>query len=402
MKKHLLFSTLIFVGLSQAGFAQTRATRTSVTNGNATNPFTWDCTCIPLPGDIIVINHAVVLDNDFAYSSGSLTINTGASLIGDVPTRAFALTGGGFTNNGTFTVGNFYHGGGTFNNAGTFTILDDMALGGTAVTNSSGTFHITDTLYINSGATLNLYGTINTTATISAGNLYNFGNFTGNDVWNSGIIGNTMGPGMDIDNLYTSGTVNNNSKIHCSLDVWNSENFTNSNQIVIDRNFWNGDTISGTATFTNNGTISIAMDLNNSETMDGSGDYCVSGTSSNAGTVNGTLDVCDLTGTNFDNNFGTIAGTVTFCSAGSCSIGIAEYNLLEHAVYPNPFNNVVNFETKENGLYTLLVMNSIGEIVFTTNFNGTRYNMDASGITPGVYFYRLKNEERVVSGTLVK
>lgn len=402
MKKHLLFGTLIFIGLTQAGFAQTRATRTSVMNGNATNPFTWDCTCIPLPGDVIIINHAVVLDNDFGYSSGSLTINSSGSLTGDVATRSFALTGGSFSNSGTMTVGNFYHGGGTFSNTGTLTSLNAFISDGSAITTTTGTFNVNDTLYINSGATLNANGTIYAKTTATAGHLNNYGTFTGDDVLNSGVLGNTSGPGMDIANLYTSGTVNNNSKIHCSLDVWNSEIFTNGNLIVIDRNYWNGDTISGTATFTNNGTISIAMDLNNSETMDGSGDYCVSGTSSNAGSVTGTLDVCDLSGTNFDNNFGTIAGTVTFCSAGSCSIGIAEYGLLEHAVYPNPFNNVVNFDTKENGLYTLTVLNSIGEVVFTTNFSGSRYNMDASGFIPGVYFYRLKNGESVVSGTLVK
>ena len=31
------------------------ATRTSIANGNATNPFTWDCTCLPTPGDNVII-----------------------------------------------------------------------------------------------------------------------------------------------------------------------------------------------------------------------------------------------------------------------------------------------------------------------------------------------------------
>ncbi|HLP11318.1 MAG TPA: T9SS type A sorting domain-containing protein [Flavobacteriales bacterium] len=402
MNKHLLFGTLMLAGLCQVGNAQTRATRTSVAAGNATNPLTWDCFCIPLPGDAIIINHAVILDSDFGYTSGSVTINAAGSLTGDIPTRAFALTGGSFTNNGTMTVGDFYHGGGSFSNSGTLTILNAFASDMTAVTTTTGTFNVNDTLYINTGATLNANGIIYAKTTASAGTLNNYGDFTGDDVFNTGMIGNTSGPGMDIDNLYTSGTVNNNSLIHCSLDLWNSETFTNGNSIVIDRNFWNGDTIAGSATFTNNGTISVAVDLNNSETMDGTGDYCVAGSSTNAGVVNGTLDICDLSGTNFDTNIGTIAGTVTHCSAGSCAIGVAENKMFEHAVYPNPFNTIINFETKINGAYKLNVTNSVGEIIFNLNFTGNKYSLDASALTQGVYFYSLSSEAGVVNGTLVK
>ncbi|HYG49265.1 MAG TPA: T9SS type A sorting domain-containing protein [Flavobacteriales bacterium] len=402
MNKYLLFATLMFAGLSQVAYAQTRATRTSVMNGNATNPFTWDCTCIPVPGDNIIINHTVVLDADFGYTSGSVTINAAGALNGDIPTRAFAYTGGSFTNNGIVNLGDFYHGGGTFSNTGLFTIQNAYAVDLTANTVNSGTFNVSDTLYINVNAIFTNSGTVNAPVIATAGTLTNMGTVNATDIFNSGTLNNNGGPGFTMDNLYTSGNVINNAEMQIDFDLWNSETFTNDNLIVIDNNFWNGDTIAGTATFTNNGTISIAVDLNNSETMDGSGDYCVAGVSSNVGTVTGTLDVCDLSGTDFDNNFGTIAGTVTFCSAGSCAIGIAENALFEHTVYPNPFNSAVNFETKENGSYSLVVMNSIGETVFTTSFTGNRYALDASAFTSGMYFYRLTGNTAIVSGTLVK
>src|SRR3989304_8258809 len=100
MKKNLLFSFLLSV-ISFAGFSQTA---TSIANGNWMNPFTWNCTCIPLPGYSVTINHSVALDTSWYVPSGGITINSGGSLIKNNSSRDLLVNGGSLTNNGTLDI----------------------------------------------------------------------------------------------------------------------------------------------------------------------------------------------------------------------------------------------------------------------------------------------------------
>ena len=71
---------LLFLVIPLTSFGQ--ITITSVQNGNASNPLTWDCTCFPTTDDDIIINHAVAMDVDWAITAaGSITVNNGASLM---------------------------------------------------------------------------------------------------------------------------------------------------------------------------------------------------------------------------------------------------------------------------------------------------------------------------------
>lgn len=117
MKKQLLVIALLFATVA----VNAQAVRTSIAAGLATNPFTWDCTCFPLPGDSIIINHAVILNNDFGYTSGAIIINASGSLTGDIPMRAFATYGTGrFENHGTFNVARVVLFGGSAHNTNNF------------------------------------------------------------------------------------------------------------------------------------------------------------------------------------------------------------------------------------------------------------------------------------------
>lgn len=113
---------LILLSFITATFAQAQATRTSIANGLGTNPFVWDCTCIPLPNDSIIINHTITLNVDFGFTDGAVVINPGGSLVGDSPNRAFAFSGGAnFINNGVFNVARVAFAGGKASSSGTFT-----------------------------------------------------------------------------------------------------------------------------------------------------------------------------------------------------------------------------------------------------------------------------------------
>src|SRR3990170_1480808 len=118
MKKNLLFSFLLSV-ISFAGFSQTA---TSIANGNWMSPFTWNCTCVPLPGYSVTINHNVALDTSMYVPSGGITVNAGASLTGNNAFRDIWVNGGSFTNNGTVNVRYLWTQTGSLANSGTVTL----------------------------------------------------------------------------------------------------------------------------------------------------------------------------------------------------------------------------------------------------------------------------------------
>lgn len=99
-----------------------QAVRTSIADGLGTNPFVWDCICLPLPNDSIIINHDIVLNIDFGFTDGAVVINPTGSLVGDSPNRNFAFSGAAnFVNNGVFNVARVAFFGGSAINGGTFT-----------------------------------------------------------------------------------------------------------------------------------------------------------------------------------------------------------------------------------------------------------------------------------------
>lgn len=399
MRKLLLGTLLLF---SVVAFAQEpNATRTSVGNGNATNPLIWDCLCLPLPGDNVIINSNVTLDLDWGYNSGSMTINAGKSLTGNNANRILAVGGGSFTNNGTVSIAFVYHNGGTFVNNATLNVTESFANGGTVTTVNNHTMTVTDSLYIVSTLTNN--HTLSAFGTAVSGTFNNNGGFTTGDLWNSGTVNNIGLPGLHMMNdVYSSGTINNSTHIEVMNDFWNSENVVNSDYIVVGNDLYTGDSVQLTATFTNNGLVSVAAGFYSNQTVNGSGDFCVAGTTANSGTISGTLDICDLTGGGFDLNVGTIAGTVTHC-ASSCAVGVQEEKEKQEVkVYPNPFENrlVVNVEGYENAKFSL--QNLLGQKLYSQNITG-KTEISVTDFESGVYFYTVTVENKVVSsGKLLK
>jgi hypothetical protein len=398
--RNLLLGTTMLISVSALA-QEPNATRISVGNGNATNPLIWDCVCIPLPGDNVIINTNVTLDNDWGYTSGSLTINAGKSLTGNASNRTLAVGGGTFTNNGTVSIALIYHNGGTFTNNGTLNVTESFANGGAVNTVNNQMMNVTDSLYI--VATLTNNNTLSAYGTAVSGTFNNNGGFTTGDLWNSGTVNNTGLPGLHMMNdVYSSGTINNSTHIEVMNDFWNSENVTNSDYIVVGNDLYTGDSVQLTATFTNNGLVSVASGLYSNQTVNGSGDFCVAGTTANSGSISGTLDICDLTGGGLDLNFGTVAGTVTFCSS-SCAVGTEEETEKQEVkVYPNPFENrlIVNVEGYENARFSL--QNLLGQKLYSQNITG-KTEIPVIDFESGVYFYTVTVENKVVSsGKLLK
>lgn len=388
MKQILLSAALLF---STCNFLSGRIVTTQA-NGNATNPFTWDCTCIPIDGDTIIINHALTLDVDYAFTMGGIQVNASGSLTGNANNRIFGVSGGYFINNGTVNMAYVFHNGGTFTNNSTITVTRNAGIDMAVTLVNAGTFNVNDTLLINTPATFQNNGSMTCPEVLNAGTFLNTGTVISDNFWTSGTLNHTAGLLQLSMSLFNTGNITFSAPSTITLDIWNAENFT-ANYYISARTLYNGDSIAGTATFTNNAIISLSQDLLNSETLTGSGDFCVANVTSNSGAINGTLDICDLTGGNIDFNTGTVAGTVTYCSS-SCTIGIAEEIEPAMSIVPNPSSDIINVTLPSATDGILRVVDITGKVVIESQFN-SQARISVADLAPGMYSVMITSEKEV-------
>ena len=110
MKKIKLF--LFFIAFCVFGTYNIWAiTVTSIADGNWSSSATWDCACVPSSTDQVIIQNQVALDSDITINpGGSLTVNSGASLVGTTSVITYVpdtSTPSYFTNDGTVDIGRF-------------------------------------------------------------------------------------------------------------------------------------------------------------------------------------------------------------------------------------------------------------------------------------------------------
>jgi len=365
-----------------------QATINSVQNGNASNPFTWDCFCFPSADDHIIINHNVAMDVDWIVNNGgSITVNSGRSLIQN-GAHVLAIDGANSTLNvaGEFKMENL-------------SVTND----GSVETTTSGTIRINNGIYVgNTGSYLNAGNTLDVDSLLTEGTFQQNGLLMGGDILNTGnfvlsgemmadSVGNTGN--MTFTGGYTyatafgsSGTATLSSGfIHTDGNMYSSGDFITSSGTLLEcaGSFYSGDTILGTALLDMNGLLTVAQDLYFSEDVQGAGDVCVNGDSYNAADVLGTLDICDATATmsGFDFNIGTVAGTITFCSPG-CSVGLKE-EIINWNVVPNPTSDFVKLIGIEN-VETIQVIDLAGSKVAEIKVENNKF--DVGHLHAGAYF----------------
>ena len=103
-----------------------------------------------------------------------------------------------------------------------------------------------------------------------------------------------------------------------------------------------------------------------------------------------------VVGTSTDNcvNSSTVTVTVDACT------GIAKNNYNSVQVYPNPSSGIFNIQTE--GTASLMVYNSLGQIVVEKSFNGTT-TIDLTSVNSGVYFVRVTSSNgTVINKQLIK
>ena len=424
MKKNyilILLGALVSINLSAT-------TYTSTANGNWMSFTTWSPFGVPIPGDIVIINHAVALDTSFAYSTGSISVNSSGSLIQNSPVRDIWVNGvnASFTNNGTTTIRYLLLSAGSFTNSGTFNVkaFENHI---TAANTVTGVLNGVDSLYNlgtlnNNGtikvvafyniSTLNNYGTIkglltvvdsmvnsgnflnDASALLQADSCTNYGSFTNNGVVNFNQFTNegtlTNANTLTFDDITNLGTFTNQGNLTGTNSMWNVEIFNNATagQITIGNGFLNVDSVNNTASFNNDGTFDIGDSFYNFNEITGSstGSFTVQDTSYNSGTMAGSFDFCDATppptSPYIDIILGSVDPAITYCTVG---ININN-NITVTKIYPNPTNGFINIISDKDVIVE--VYDVLGEKLMTTN----NKQIDLTSYQDGIYLVLLKDE----------
>lgn len=397
MKIFYTFALLLF-----AFGAYTQQSITSVSNGVATDPFVWDCTCIPQTGDDITINHNIQMNSDWLVNgSGSITVSNTGSLIEDAQHRGILFEGGVvFTNQGTTDMTNF-----AFTNG--------------AEAHNFGVLSLDSGLYVDQNSSFMNHGQVtDVDSTLIQGMFMNEGTYGQGDFLNEGMMTNTGY--IAADSLLNTGTLNTSAGNLTILDFGNTGelNVTGSSYIIVNDDFWNSGQLylaagrdirvandmsnshqSGTASINNDGLIEIGNDFSNIDTLRGSGVFCIANNSLNTGDVKETLDICDNTSVSyFDANTGNIEATVTNCVTG-CSVGIEEDVLSEKeiSIYPNPASTKLNIEADPN--YNMKILDVMGNVVMEQK---VQHSIDVSTLKTGVYFIKFIGPDKSKTIKLVK
>ncbi|MEI6766840.1 MAG: T9SS type A sorting domain-containing protein [Bacteroidota bacterium] len=394
MKRFLLFAAVCIISLS--AIAQ-KATRTSVANGLFNTATTWDCNCVPVDGDNIVVNTNVSLNLDWGYSSGTLTINPGASLIKDnsgVRSVWISMTGG-LINNGTFIVDNLLaHGAPIVNN-------DSMQIQGWF----ANYFGFTNNGVVNPVDSISNMGIINNAADgkivgthfLNNGIEMNQGKHIATYLLNVDTLNNTGH--ITASNFQNDGLVNSDGEIDVTINFYSNHHFHNNaaGNLHVTSNFLNADSIMHTCTFYNAGAVEVGSNWMNYDTIQGpsTGHFCVHGNTWNKGKMLGAFDFCDLSNLGsgvVDLNTGTIAPTVTKC-VFNCYSGIAMNSEVAVSVYPNPFTNnlIIDLGALTSGNVTIVLSDLQGRQVMSQEVQGAQtVSLNCNDLASGLYIYSIR------------
>lgn len=368
---------------------------TSVANGNWTNPLTWNCTCVPISGYSVTINHSVTLNTSMVFNTGGITINNTGSLMQDASLnrdiwinggymnnggkanfRYFLLSSGVGSNTGNFTVSAMTNSV-SYNNSGSIT-MDSMYVAGTFMNSANGRI-IGDS--ITNASTFTNYGRVNVTWSTNKGTFNNY-NYQG---------------GYSTTN---DGTYINSDSVVMTGSMWNKILFTNNTGALVrlTKNFHNYK-LGNTARFDNRGNVIVLDSWYNTDTVKGTntGTFTVSDTSANSGWMKGNFKFCDLTPPAFapfvDLNSGSISAAITWCATS----GINEYGIENNVIaYPNPSSG--SFTIKGTEKDKLILADELGRIIYTIELNENNgFSVNINGLENGIYFLRGNSVNRKIA-----
>ncbi|MEI6124392.1 MAG: T9SS type A sorting domain-containing protein [Bacteroidota bacterium] len=419
MKKCLLVLSIVFCfAIRSNGQAIT-----SVANGNWYNPTTWSCTCLPSPTDSIIVNHTVVLDNNFALNGGSITVGTNGVLKENTPGRYLVMNAGYIENKGKIKISRVGFFGGEFNNLDSC-LFYSVFYSGAYVTNQ-GSISGIDSLFIDAYFFNDASGIVTASETTVNDTLYNIGQLNFIDMWNTGVFYNynitrvynllstNIGENdeeLTYYNFSNTGEFENYGFMQGYIDASNFGYLLNDETatFVVENNFMNADTAAHLALLENEGEVYVGGNFYNLDTITGiNGRICVKMASTNAGAMNGSFDFCDLSGSGHPDlmvGAATISPDITFCTY-PCVEGttspVDPGNAL--SVYPNPTTNQLFFEFSDNVSNTQIVVTDVlGNVVFNqSGIQGKLITFTKGNLPAGFYFYLIKSDKQQFAGKII-
>ncbi|MDX1651192.1 MAG: T9SS type A sorting domain-containing protein [Brumimicrobium sp.] len=395
-----LYLLILLTGVTVSATAQN--TITSVADGQATNPFIWDCTCIPMPGDNVTINHDVQMNADWiSNGNGSITVSMGASFIEDAQHRTVLFDGGStFTNHGLTELTNIaFTNGAEGHNHSTLSLDTALWVGNGSTFMNHAVVQDVDSTYIQ-GMFMN-EGSYSHGLFLNEGMIDNSGYIAADSMLNTGTLNSSAGNIQVIAFANTGETnITGSSYMLVSGDFYNSGRFylATGRDVRIQNSLLNSNN-ADTAVIINDGLFEVANDFSNVDTLRGSGIFCIANASSNFGEVKGTLDICDNTSvSHFDFNSGNIEPTVTNCSSG-CSVGLSDNEITtEFSVYPNPAEDLLHISGP--GYSSIRIVDVTGKTVYEKLSPTDK--IDVSKFKRGVYFITFRGEKELITRKFIK
>jgi Secretion system C-terminal sorting domain len=257
------------------------------------------------------------------------------------------------------------------------------------------------TFAIGDGDSTNIYGTL-AGEKFAAGNPTNINH--GIILSDSLIAGDTFDNYglIDIDYFVTGGpTFINHSS--AAIVVTGQSTFSTTATNEVNATMVLGDLVTE-GTLTNNGDISVTNWTHGSGIANGTGGrYCISDCFINVDEISGTVDVCDATPGGFcDNDFGTIAGTVTFCAVGSCTnnVGIDEA-LDKPEIYPNPTSDFVQVNNLIAGS-TYQLIDAKGNLIYSGIILSETTVLNLANVETGVYFLKVQTADQSTVSKIIR
>ncbi len=167
--------------------------------------------------------------------------------------------------------------------------------------------------------------------------------------------------------------------------------------------------------FINNGSVGTNNWINSAMVTGNQGRFCIANYFINSDAISGNIDICDATpNTPMDVNAGTIAGSVTNCTAPACGLcpipnGIKDHFLIANAIriYPNPFSSTASIEINPallnsnlNLSFVMFIVN--GQEVKREKIISQKLTIEREDLSSGLYFYQLKiDSEAITSGKII-
>ena len=407
---------LLLLLLLASALANGQSYRT-VNDGAWSDPGTWDCSCVPVGGDTVLIRHAVTFATDVVLDTTNVDLSQSGSLVGagNASLRCRSVVNLGtvqmtrmhvlgmipqyaLSNDGSITAEDILLSGGFFN-TGILRVQDSLAWVGQSLNGAdakvvcsvlSGTHHQNFGVdSIGTMADLNIGCNGNFSALVVSGDATNItfsgenAHFLGNASFAQFAVGYNCGVDGDMIITGPSNFVSGQIQVGGALVIQDVVNLVDSTAL-----FW-------------------AQHLFNYGSIFGDGSFCITDTVINSGFVYGNIDICDLSPTTtippfIDGGQGPIASSVTFCMGGYCAVGIAESaEGPDLHLFPNPTSGVVTLKGASIGtMYELMDLH--GRILIAGRVDPDQQLIATESLTPGVYMLRTRSGNTSATVRLVK